>query len=102
MKNQEVYLPNSIKKIKAVRSRQEFYMEFVKHIKPLLMFVHHLDLYTLRLKLLITSCKIFNFSSITFNDLTVKDSFVLINEMLHEDNKLPWAASMFTDSTQGS
>ena len=79
-------------------------MEFVKHIKPLLMFVHHLDLYTLRLKLLITSCKILvlNFSLITFKDFTVKDSFVLINEMLHEDNKLPWAASMFTHSTQGS
>ena len=31
---------------------QEFYMDFVKYVKPLLMFVHHLDLYFLQLELL--------------------------------------------------
>ena len=32
------------KKLKQLEVDQEFYMDFVKYIKLLLMFVHHLDL----------------------------------------------------------
>ena len=55
LKNQEVCLPNNIRKLKQQREvDQEFYIDFVKHIKPLLMFVHYLDLYFLQLEVLVT------------------------------------------------
>ena len=55
LKNQELCLLNNIKKLKQSEVDQEFYMDFVKYIKPLLMFVHHLDLYLLQLELLVTN-----------------------------------------------
>ena len=66
-------------------------MDFVKYIKPLLMFVHHLDLdffatgtpsYKL-VKFLVPKL-----SSIIFNEFTVKDSFTFAEEILHQDCKL--------------
>ena len=47
------------KKLKQSEVDQEFYMDFVKYIKPLLMFVHHLDLYFLQLELPVTNLQIF-------------------------------------------
>ena len=39
LKNQEVCLPNNVKRLKQSEVDQEFYMDFVKYIKALLMFV---------------------------------------------------------------
>ena len=49
------------KNIKLMRSEvdQEFYMDFVNYINPLLMFAHHLDLYFLQLELLVTNLQTF-------------------------------------------
>ena len=55
LKNQEVCLPNTIKRLKQSEVDQEFYMDFVKYIKALLMFVLPLDLYLLQLELLVTN-----------------------------------------------
>ena len=41
--------------LKQLEVNQESYMDFVKYIKPLLMFVHHLDLYLVWLELLVTN-----------------------------------------------
>ena len=43
------------KKFKQSQVDQEFCMDFVKYINPLLIFVHHLDLNFLQLKLLVTN-----------------------------------------------
>ena len=58
-KNQEVCLPSNIKKLKQSEVDQESYMDVAKYIKPLLVFVHHLDLYVLRLELIVTNLQNF-------------------------------------------
>ena len=47
------------KKSKQSEVDQEFYMDFVKYIRPLLRSVHHLDLYFLQLELLVTNLQNF-------------------------------------------
>ena len=47
------------KKIKAVGSRTGILYGFVKYVKPLLIFVHHLGLYFLQLELLVTNLQSF-------------------------------------------
>ena len=47
------------KKIKQSELDQEFYMDFVKYIKPLLRSAHYLDLYFLQLELLVTNLQNF-------------------------------------------
>ena len=59
LEKQEVCLPNNIKKLKQSEVDQEFYMDFVKYIKPLLRSVHHLNIYFLQLELLVTNLQNF-------------------------------------------
>ena len=58
-KSGSLSLPSNIKKLKQSEVDQEFYMDFVKYIKPLLRSVHHLDLYFLQLELLVTNLQNF-------------------------------------------
>ena len=47
------------KKLKQSDVDQKFYMDFVKYVKPLLIFAHHLDLHFLQLELLVTNLQNF-------------------------------------------
>ena len=47
------------KKLKQSEVDQEFYMDFVKYIKPLLIFIHHLHLHFLQLELLVINLQNF-------------------------------------------
>ena len=47
------------KKLKQSEVDQGFYMDFVKYIKPLLIFVHNLDLYCMQSELLVTNLQNF-------------------------------------------
>ena len=101
LKNQEVCLPNNIRKLKQQREvDQEFYIDFVKRIKPLLMFVHHLDLYFLQLEVLVTHLQNFQFlnSPHTFNEFTVGDYSDFVEEIVQQDNKL-FISSLEIDSS---
>ena len=62
------------------------YMDFVKYIEPLLMFVHHLDPKFLKLELLVTNLQ--NFQIITLTKFTVKDSLHFDEEIVHQESKL--------------
>ena len=44
LKNQIVCQTNNLTNLKQSEVDQEFYLDFLKYIKRLLMFVHHLDL----------------------------------------------------------
>ena len=85
------------KKINQLEVDQEFYMDFVKYIKPLLMFVR-LILFVIGTP----SYKLAKFlvpklSSITFNEFTVKVSFSFAEEIVHLDSKL-FMGSLDVDS----
>ena len=51
------------------------------------MFFYHLPLCFLQLELLLTKCLVPNLSLITLNEFTVKDFFVFVEAILHQDSK---------------
>ena len=97
MKNQEVYLPNNIKKINQLEVDQEFYMDFIKYIKPLLTFVRLILFVIGTPSYKLATFLVPKLSSITFNEFTVKVSFSFAEEIVHLDSKL-FMGSLDVDS----
>ena len=63
-------------------------MDFVKYVKPLLIFGHHLDPHFQQFEPLVTKFLVHKLSWGTLKKFTVKDSFIFTKEILHQDGKL--------------
>ena len=106
LKNQEVCLPSNIKILKQSEADQKFHMDSVNYIKPLLMFVHHLDLYFLQLEHLVTNLQNFsklreflNSLQLRLMNLLSRILLLLLKKLYIRRVNFSWAALMLIRSS---